>query len=83
MILDNGQELTVFHLEDRPGVAWRAYRYLPITDEWGETGDYDPDFIIACMVGDDRNHTIPSDLPIPLDEDAYCACCGQIGCPHG
>lgn len=35
------------------------------------------------MVGDDREWSVePADLT-PLDDDDYCAGCGQIGCGHG
>lgn len=35
------------------------------------------------MVGDDTLHVVAiSDLK-PLDEDAYCSGCGQIGCSWG
>jgi len=36
--------------------------------------------VVVVMVGDDREHTVdPEDLT-RLDDDAYCAECGQIGC---
>lgn len=38
--------------------------------------------VLVVMIGDDRRHSVdPSDLT-PLDELAYCAECGQIGCAH-
>jgi hypothetical protein len=67
------------------GIAWRA-------TEWEEEADEDTEWsgykvktgrIVAHMVGDDSNHTFdPADLTA-IDEDAYCSCCGQVGCPWG
>lgn len=37
-------------------------------------------FVIAVMVGDDREHIIDVDELTKLDDDDYCSVCGQIGC---
>jgi len=34
----------------------------------------------AVMVGDDREHTFDVDELTQIDDDAYCAECGQVGC---
>ena len=39
------------------------------------------DMVRAVMVGDDRVHIIDVDDLTKLEDDAYCSCCGQIGCP--
>ena len=36
--------------------------------------------VIVVMVGDDREHTVDVDELVKIDDDAYCSCCGQIGC---
>lgn len=39
--------------------------------------------VVAVMVGDNREHIVdPDDLSV-IDEDEFCGCCGQIGCPWG
>jgi hypothetical protein len=42
--------------------------------------DVDTSMVIAVMVGDDREHVVDVDDLTPLEEDAYCAGCGQLGC---
>lgn len=68
------------------GVAWRVYGWELETvwdDDIGESTDEQrTGKVVAVMVGDDRRFTFdPSDLE-PLDDLAYCAECGQIGCGH-
>lgn len=42
----------------------------------------DLDWVIAVMVGDDREHLVEvGELTVIADED-YCHECGQIGCTH-
>lgn len=36
--------------------------------------------VVAHMVGDDRDFTFDADELTAIDEDDYCAECGQIGC---
>lgn len=48
----------------------------------GDTSIVQGDMVRAVMVGDDREHLVDPDDLIELDEDAYCAECGQIGCTH-
>lgn len=83
MILDNGNELTTFQREGLPGIAWWAIGNPPMFDEWGETDGWDPDFILAHMIGDDRIYRIELTEVIPITDDEYCSQCGQIGCGHG
>ena len=66
------------------GIAWSVYGWETKPDEdteWSEcynrTGQ-----LVMTMIGDDRHFAIdPADVS-PLDELAYCAECGQIGCAH-
>lgn len=76
------------------GIAWwlegyvRTPRVDSETDElvcdWlGECDDaYDIDTtrVVAIMVGDNRRHEIDIDDLELIADDAYCSCCGQIGC---
>ena len=66
------------------GVAWyvRGWETEPDADtEWSgieqRTGN-----VVATMVGDDRHFVIDPDEVMPLDREAYCGECGQIGCTH-
>ncbi len=50
-------------------------------DEWEEWVD-DENWARVVMVGDDAHHFVEADDLEELDELAYCAECGQIGCGH-
>lgn len=38
--------------------------------------------LIMTMVGDDAHHSVDPDDVSPLNDDAYCHECGQVGCTH-
>lgn len=68
------------------GIAWRATGYVT-------ENVYDEDFdgydevenherVVAHMIGDDRNYEFDIEDLEPLDDDAYCRDCGQVGCTH-
>lgn len=38
--------------------------------------------VVVVMVGDDYRHVVDPEDCTPLDELAYCASCGQVGCTH-
>jgi hypothetical protein len=67
-----------------PGIAWSILGWETEPDEdteWSgcevRTGS-----VVGRMIGDDRHFAIdPSDVE-RIDDDAYCAECGQIGCCH-
>ena len=66
------------------GVAWSVYGWetQPTEDtEWDgieeRTGR-----VVCVMVGDDRRFTFEPDEVTPLNDEDYCASCGQIGCTH-
>lgn len=42
----------------------------------------DEDRVICRMVGDDADYDFGVDEITPLDDDEWCAGCGQIGCGH-
>lgn len=76
------------------GIAFylRGYVRTPLVDDntgelvrdWlGECDDaynVDTTQVRAIMVGDDREHIVDVNDLTPLDDDAYCSGCGQIGC---
>ena len=73
-----------YTIEGYRGVAWRVYGWetQPTEDtEWDgieeRTGK-----VVCVMVGDDRRSTFEPDELTPLDDLAYCASCGQVGCSH-
>lgn len=52
--------------------------YCADSGEWIE--DLESPMVYMVMVGDDYRHLIDKDDISELDELAYCAECGQIGC---
>lgn len=38
--------------------------------------------VVVVMIGDDRRHIVEESDVTPLDREAYCGVCGQIGCGH-
>lgn len=38
--------------------------------------------VVARMVGDDRDFSLDPDDVTPLEREAYCGACGQVGCTH-
>lgn len=54
---------------DWSGIAWRVLH------------DNGEDAVIAVMVGDDREFRLDRDDVTVIDEDGYCAGCGQTGPP--
>src|SRR5262249_51371969 len=66
------------------GVAWyaRGWETAPTEDtEWDgieeRTGK-----VVMTMVGDDRRFVVDLDDITPLEREAYCGECGQVGCTH-
>lgn len=43
----------------------------------------DHDRVVAVMIGDDAEHVVAVEDLTPLEDEDYCAGCGQIGCGHG
>jgi len=66
------------------GIAFHVYGWetAPDTDtEW--TGiEERTGRVIAVMVGDDAQHAVNLEDIAPLECEAYCGSCGQIGCTH-
>ena len=66
------------------GIAWSVLGWELEPDEdtewsgcYNRTGN-----IVAVMIGDDRHFTFEPGEAERIDDLAYCAECGQIGCRH-
>ena len=73
---------------ERPhGGGWILEQGDPNCDHEHASYDEDPEFertgrVVVVMIGDDKEHLVDPEDISPLDEDAYCHECGQIGCTH-
>lgn len=75
-----------YSVDGYPGVAWWLKRY----ETWLELDELgieyeectDENFVIAVMVGDDREHIVDVDDLTEIADNEYCHTCGQIGCSH-
>lgn len=38
--------------------------------------------VVVVMVGDDHRYVVDEDQLTPLEREAYCGSCGQVGCIH-
>ena len=81
---DNHFTANAYTVRGYKGVAWyvRGWEVEPDEDtEWSgvyvRTGQ-----VVCTMIGDDRHFTFDREDVISLDDLAYCASCGQIGCTH-
>jgi len=66
------------------GIAWRVIGPETVPDEDTQWSGYEVPTgnILAHMVGDDRTFAFDPDDLEPLDDLAFCAECGQVGCCH-
>jgi hypothetical protein len=66
------------------GIAWYVYGWETEPDEDTEWSGYErrTGRVVAVMVGDDRRFSFDPSEVHPLEREAYCAICGQIGCGH-
>lgn len=71
-----------FIVEGYRGIAWYACGAEEVSEEdtvWSgykvRTGN-----VLMVMVGDDRKFVTDPEDVMPLHEDEFCHCCGQIGC---
>lgn len=69
---------------DKYAVAWYILGWETEPDEDTEWSGYEQRTgrVVCVMVGDNARHTFDPDDMIPLDREAYCGECGQIGCAH-
>ncbi len=65
-------------------VAWHVMGWHTEPDEDTHWSGYEnrTGYLVCQMVGDDVHHLFEPDDIEPLDSDAYCGSCGQIGCGH-
>jgi len=66
------------------GIAWYVLGWETQPDEDTEWTGYEvrTGRVVAVMVGDDSKFAIdPEDIE-PLEREAYCGVCGQVGCCH-
>ena len=48
--------------------------------ECDEAYDVDRTRVLVVMVGGNREHEVDVEDLVPISDDEYCSCCGQIGC---
>ncbi len=71
-----------YQVKQHPGIAWHVLGWETEPDEDTEWSGYEQRTgkVTVVMVGDDRKFTFdPEDL-VPIEDDDFCGCCGQIGC---
>jgi hypothetical protein len=66
------------------GIAWNVLGWeLEANEDTVWTGEYEQTGkVLAVMVGDDSVFTFEESDLTPIDENAFCHGCGQIGCGH-
>jgi hypothetical protein len=66
------------------GVAWYVLGWETEPDEDTEWSGIEnrTGRVVCKMVGDDSHFTFEPEDVIPLEREAYCGECGQIGCGH-
>lgn len=74
--------VNAYKVDGHEGVAWRVLGWETASDddtEWSgieeRTGR-----VVAVMIGDDRRFAFEPDDIHAIDDLAFCAECGQIGC---
>lgn len=67
-----------------PGIAWNVlgWELQPDEDTWWSGVENRTGRVVAHMVGDDREFVFDQEELTPLEREAYCGVCGQIGCCH-
>lgn len=66
------------------GIAFHVLGWETEPDEDTEWSGYEmrTGRVVVVMVGDDRRHAVDPEDVTALDDLAYCAVCGQVGCTH-
>lgn len=69
---------------DYDGIAWYAlgWQTEPTEDTEWDGIEQRTGLVVMVMIGDDRHFSYDPDDIKPLDREAYCGVCGQIGCAH-
>jgi hypothetical protein len=71
-----------YKVKGHRGFAWHALGWQTIPNEETEWSGYEvrTGRVVCAMVGDDMHFAFEPEDVTPLDDDAYCPSCGQIGC---
>ena len=71
-----------YRIRDQHGIAWTVCGWQTLPDEDTEWSGQAPRTgkLVVVMVGDDREFLADPEDVTPLENDAYCRTCGQIGC---
>ena len=66
------------------GVAFRVYGWEtePTEDTVWDGCEERTGRVVVVMIGDDARHVVDLEDITPLDREAYCGECGQMGCVH-
>lgn len=66
------------------GIAWHVLGWQTESDSDTEWSGYESrtGYVLAVMIGDDKRHVIDKDDLVPIEREAFCSECGQIGCTH-
>ena len=66
------------------GIAWYVRGWQTEPDQDTEWSGYEvrTGRVVCTMIGDDRQFLFDPDEVHPLEREAYCGECGQIGCGH-
>lgn len=66
------------------GIAFYVIGWHVEPDEDTEWSGHEPRTgrVVVIMVGDDKRYVVDLDEVHPLEREAYCGVCGQIGCTH-
>lgn len=72
-----------YRVDGYKGIAWRVYGWhVEATEETDGEFEERTGKVVAVMIGDDRRFLLDPDDVHPIDREAYCGVCGQIGCSH-
>ena len=82
--LDSLFAAKVYSVRTTPGIAFRVLGWETVPDEDTDWSGFESRTgqVLATMIGDDHRYRVDPDDLILLDDLAYCAECGQIGCAH-
>ena len=66
------------------GIAFHVYGWETEPDQDTEWSGYEyrTGNLVCGMVGDDRRFAVDPEDVSPLDPEAFCRDCGQVGCSH-
>lgn len=73
-----------YSVKDHGGIAFRVCGWETEPDEDTEWSGMEnrTGAVVVVMIGDDHRWIVDPDDVTPLEREAYCGECGQIGCGH-